>query len=108
MSGLGSEVDLQILSTDARKIMVAGPDRVTDKEMVIMASTELHARIIQQISEALAPWGLPLDKYDVRVTQDGQVMYSRVEELPSCTVTFTHRETRAEVAVTQIYTDDKG
>lgn len=73
-----------------------------------MASDQLRTRIIQQISEALAPWGLPLDTYDARVTQDGQVMYGRFEEFPSCTVTFTQRETGVEIVVTRVYTNDDG
>jgi hypothetical protein len=75
----------------------------------------LGVRVERQLRQELTRFGLPLDLYDCVVERAsiGEGPYydgGRIGwyELPHVKATFTHRETGAEIVVTEIHTDDRG
>jgi hypothetical protein len=74
----------------------------------------LHRKIERQLrTDILAPWRLDLSAYDFSIERDypegttlAGFFFERTEE--SLTATFTHRETGAELQVTEIWVNDDG
>jgi hypothetical protein len=71
----------------------------------------LFGTVARQVREHLQQWGIPLERYDCRVERNAEEVIAGVFGAlidDTLTVTFTHRETDAEIVVTEIWVDDSG